>query len=275
MLVKVELGIYREERWNCTKPWLATFGKRGKVYCASIEEAREVRRKYIEERDAGKPKPVGYACINKIVQSALKGVLKKARTRMRMRNLDDKRRAERNRRNAEWAARNKARARAMINDWILRNKQHRRECENARNAERRETDDTFVVKRRCRARLGGYLKGKGASKADTTFGQVCCTPDELTEHITSQLHDHEEMTNMRIDHIFPMASYNVCDAQQQRQMMHYSNMQPLTNLENGNKGDKYPTKAMAAKVERWAWPPGITEDMLPEIYEGWSTPLRM
>lgn len=32
---------------------------------------------------------------------------------------------------------------------------------------------------------------------------------------------------------------------------------------------------MAARVERWAWPPGITEDMLPDIYDGWATPLRM
>lgn len=274
MLVNVELGIFRDSR-GVAKPWLATFGKRGKVYCASIEEAREVRRQYIEERDAGKPKPVGYVCINKVVQSALRGVLKKARKRTRMRNLDDEKRAERNRRNAEWAARNKTRMRAMIDDWIRHNRQHRRERENARNAERRQTDDTFVVKRRCRARLGGYLKGKGASKADSTFTQVCLTPKELTEHVVSQLHEDEDLIDMRLDHIFPMASYNVCDDHEQRQMMHYSNMQPLTSFENGSKGDRYPTKAMAAKVERWAWPPDVTEDMLPEIYEGWSTPLRM
>ena len=32
---------------------------------------------------------------------------------------------------------------------------------------------------------------------------------------------------------------------------------------------------MAAKVDRDKWPPGITEDMLPDIYPGWATPLRM
>jgi len=56
---------------------------------------------------------------------------------------------------------------------------------------------------------------------------------------------------------------------------HFSNLQPLTPQENGNKFDKLPTKAMAAKVYRDKWPPGITEDMLPDIYEGWSTALRM
>jgi len=32
---------------------------------------------------------------------------------------------------------------------------------------------------------------------------------------------------------------------------------------------------MAAKVERWCWPDGVTEDMLPDKYDGWATPLRM
>ena len=57
--------------------------------------------------------------------------------------------------------------------------------------------------------------------------------------------------------------------------MHKSNMQPLTALENGMKGARLPTKAMAAKVDRSCWPDGVTEDMLPTIYPDWSSPLRM
>jgi len=44
--------------------------------------------------------------------------------------------------------------------------------------------------------------------------------------------------------------------------------------ENEEKFDKLPTKAMAAKVERWCWPAGVTEDMLPDKYPGWATALR-
>jgi hypothetical protein len=58
-------------------------------------------------------------------------------------------------------------------------------------------------------------------------------------------------------------------------VMHFTNCQPLTKQENQNKYSKLPTKAMAAKVDRDKWPPGITEDMLPDIYPGWATPLRM
>ena len=57
--------------------------------------------------------------------------------------------------------------------------------------------------------------------------------------------------------------------------MHWSNLQPLPMKDNRSKNNKLPTKAMAAKVARWAWPDGITEDMLPDKYDGWATPLRM
>ena len=80
---------------------------------------------------------------------------------------------------------------------------------------------------------------------------------------------------MEVDHIFPMSRYNCLLESEQRKVMHWSNFQPLPAEENLYKSDKLPTKAMAAKVARWAWPDGVTEDMLPDIYDGWATPLRM
>ena len=58
-------------------------------------------------------------------------------------------------------------------------------------------------------------------------------------------------------------------------VMNITNLQPLTKEENRQKWDKLPTKAMAAKVDRSCWPDGVTEDMLPDKYDGWATPLRM
>ena len=57
--------------------------------------------------------------------------------------------------------------------------------------------------------------------------------------------------------------------------MNYTNFQPLRKSDNASKSDRLPTKAMAAKFGRWAWPDGITEDMLLDIYPGWSSSLRM
>ena len=182
MLCRVELGIFKDSR-GVQKPYLATFGKRGKVYCASLQEARQVRAGYIEDRDKHVPKPIGYSCINKMMNVVVKSILKKARTRARMRNLDDEKREKRNQQNASWAKRNKEKMRSAIDDWCHRNKEHRRACENARNVERRKTDPEFVIKRRVRSRLCGYRKNKGAGKADLTFGQVCCTPKQLEKYI--------------------------------------------------------------------------------------------
>ncbi len=77
---------------------------------------------------------------------------------------------------------------------------------------------------------------------------------------------------MEIDHIFPFKYYTLS---QQQRVGHFTNCQPLLKPENSFKSDKLPTKAMAAKVARWAWPDGVTEDMLPDQYDGWRTPLRM
>ena len=51
MLVKVELGIWNDTR-SSAKPWFATFGKSGKVYYASLEEARQARAEAAEAAEA-------------------------------------------------------------------------------------------------------------------------------------------------------------------------------------------------------------------------------
>jgi hypothetical protein len=219
--------------------------------------------------------PLGYSCVNVLVQCAIRSVKKKATRRRRMKNLGPVQRAARNARNAKWSKENKERVKQMIADWMKSNRERMRTWENQRNLERRKTDMKFVVKRRVRSRLTGYLNGKGVGKADKTFNQVECTPDELLAYLSDQLRDGDDLVSMRIDHIFPMDAYNVTDDESQANMMHWSNMQPLTAFENSTKSNKLPTKAMAAKVDPICWPDGITMDMLPDIYPGWATPLRM
>ena len=77
-----------------------------------------------------------------------------------------------------------------------------------------------------------------------------------------------------MDHIFPIASYKDTE-NKMKKLMNYTNLQVLTPGENLDKRAKLPTKAMASKVDPSCWPDGITWDMLPDIYPGWATPLRM
>ena len=123
-----------------------------------------------------------------------------------------------------------------------------------------------------RSRLADYARTHGFLKKDSTEKLLNCSWEVFATHLKSMRDDFEDC---EIDHIFPMSIYKLENETQQRRCMHYTNLQPLTLSENRNKSAKLPTKAMAAKVDRSCWPDGITEDMLPDIYPGWATPLRM
>jgi len=150
------------------------------------------------------------------------------------------------------------------------NRERINELHNAYLRDRRSKDPTFLVETRTRSRLGNFLRSTGKSKSSSTFSLVGCSPDELRVHLSIDTVD--DMLKHQIDHIFPLVAFrskNIDSAS------HYSNLQMLPQTANRDKFDKLPTKAMAAKVDRDKWPPGITEDMLPDIYPGWATALRM
>ena len=165
----------------------------------------------------------------------------------------------------------------MANDRV-RNKKHARENRpriNKRKRERLREDEQYAVTCRLRCRLANYVRDKGYKKNASTRTLIGKSYKKTTRHLNIQLREGEFIVDMEIDHIFPMSMYKLKHRKMQKRCMNFCNLQPLTASENLNKNDKLPTKAMAAKVERWAWPPGVTEDMLPDIYDGWATPLRM
>ena len=144
----------------------------------------------------------------------------------------------------------------------------------AREMKRYHLDAAFNAIKKARMRLTNLVKVKGAHKKGRTTALLQCTAKQLAVHLNRQ-RPADDIRLQHMDHIFPLAKYAIAALGQQAKAMHYSNLQPLTKKENLDKSDKLPTKAMAAKVERWAWPDGVTEDMLPDIYPGWSTALRM
>lgn len=146
---------------------------------------------------------------------------------------------------------------------------------NKRKREMRATDERWRIEANLRSRLADFVRTHGLVKGASTEELIGATWDELHTHLSKQLNPGDSLLDKDTDHIFPMCRYNLSNATQQRKCMHYSNLQPLTDGENGSKGGQLPTKAMAAKVARWAWPAGVTEDMLPDCYPTWRTPLRM
>ena len=150
-----------------------------------------------------------------------------------------------------------------------------REWANNYMKEKKASDPGFHLRCKLRSRLYTVFKRTSASNADKVSKLTGCSSSVLNNYIKSQVSDDENTSDLNVDHVFPLVLFDMTKPPQQRMSCHWSNLQPLTAAENGWKSDKLPTKAMAAKVERWAWPPGVTEDMLPDIYDGWATPLRM
>ena len=215
--------------------------------------------------------PIGYSCVNILVQRAVAKVINNAATRDRAR---------------KWAHDNPERNSLRASRWGEKNRIYKAETNKAiekrdrqkirdRKRQRCKTDPVWSAMARCRTRVKQAIKLRGTAQQDNTCRLLGCSPKELTLHLEQQISITESILLLQIDHVFPIASYSIGIPGQQACAMHVTNLQPLTATENRQKSSKLPTKAMAAKVDRDKWPPGVTEDMLPEIYPGWATPLRM
>ena len=190
----------------------------------------------------------------------------------------------------EWVSSHKERKKQADKQYYLKNKEklnanmrvyHSVNAESIkkqalkRQKQRRVDDEQYMLTCRMRARLGAFLREHNIPKQGHTYELMGCTPNELQEKLQALCNQGESLHSMECDHIFPLCRYKLKYKEEQRMAMDVTNMQPLTVQENRDKGDKLPTKAMADRVEQWAWPKGVKYDDLPDIYEGWATPLRM
>lgn len=157
-----------------------------------------------------------------------------------------------------------SRAKAMANQ-RARAKKHakaNRSAINKRKKERRETDPHFLVESRLRCRLADVVRNRGLQKRAKTGDLYGCSCEHLVAHLISQIPADHDLGDYEIDHIFPMSMYKLDTLEDQKRCMHWTNLRPITKLENGSKKDKLPTKRLALKVKRDCWPLGVSEDDL-------------
>lgn len=225
--------------------------------------AKRTRRKQINGEVRG------FLCVNKLMNLAIGKVLTKARQRdmaNAKRRADPQAAKEKNQKAlAKFYKDNKEKVLRWNREQRADKYDAYRERDCKRRKVRRLTDHEYVIKDRLRARFRSALLRKGATKPGTTESLVGCDAKTLNNYLSFE-------PGMEIDHIFPFEYYNLHSSEDCAKVMHYTNLIQLTAKENKQKGVQLPTKAMAARVVRWAWPSGITEDMLPDIYPGWATP---
>lgn len=131
---------------------------------------------------------------------------------------------------------------AKAKAWNQANPEKRRVIEQRKLA----TDISYRISCRLRARLsnalrlriGGSVIGRRVASAVRDLG---CTLDELMVHLERQFTPGMSWTNYgdwHIDHIKPLASFDLTDRVQLLVACHFTNLQPLWAEENLKKGDR-------------------------------------
>lgn len=111
---------------------------------------------------------------------------------------------------------------------------YRKRCkESAKRAQ--QTNPVLRARRNLRNRLREFV-GRKQSKSKL----VGCTPGFLRDWLSAQFKEGMTWDNYGkcwvIDHIKPLAAFNLSDPGQVSIACHYSNLQPLTGVENAKKG---------------------------------------
>jgi hypothetical protein len=140
----------------------------------------------------------------------------------------------------EWRENNPEKTKAYRNKYNKENRQYLTQLSCKRNKERRKTDPTFALMRRERVRVYDALKGiRKSARTETLLG---CSYEFFRHYIEGLFTDGMGWHNMgewHIDHIKPLASFDLTNEKEQYIAFNYKNQQPLWAKDNLAKGAKY------------------------------------
>lgn len=134
---------------------------------------------------------------------------------------------------------NKDTLRKRHKEWRDNNREHLRSYKRLR----RESNPHLVLINRMRCRTWGALRNGMLRKAGKTLDLIGCTAVELVAWIESQFSEGmcwSRIAEIHIDHVIPLAAFNLDDQDQQQAAFHYTNLRPMWALENKRKSDRIP-----------------------------------
>ena len=140
-------------------------------------------------------------------------------------------------RNEKWATENRVWVREYRKKYQIENREARREY----TRKRLLNDMNFKLALTLRTRIRTAIK-KGY-KNTSSMELLGCTIEELKNHLESQFQlfmnwDNHGMYGWHMDHIVPIAKFDLTDPEQQKLCFHYTNLQPLWAKDNLRKHDK-------------------------------------
>lgn len=122
-----------------------------------------------------------------------------------------------------------------------RNKEESKEKRRTYESNRLKINPSAKLANRFRNLINKLVKNKKGKSAEELLG---CTYDELELHLRAQFKEDMSWNNWNIsgwhiDHIKPLASFDLTNEEELKKAFHYTNLQPLWAIDNLKKGDKY------------------------------------
>lgn len=133
-------------------------------------------------------------------------------------------------------------------------------------ARHRGTGDRVDMATLLRARLK-TIRRTGGNKIGRSAAYLGCSYDQWMNHLGPGAERMKEL-NLHIDHVWPVALYDLTDPAEQFKCFNYLNTQLLTEAANREKGGKVPSKEMALKVPRHLWPKAYADYYKEELSPG-------
>jgi len=131
--------------------------------------------------------------------------------------------------------------------WYQQNRHLVRETKRSYVRKRRSNDPQFALISQIRNRINSALRRKSASKKDQTKRLVGCDLKQLQAHIQAQFSKGMDWKNERatwhLDHIIPLAAFNLTVPEELRIACNYRNLRPLFKQANIRKGTSMPSIA--------------------------------
>jgi len=106
---------------------------------------------------------------------------------------------------------------------------------------KKATDPQYAIRARTTCRIRCAMKRVRAKKTEKTVDLVGCSYDFLKKHIESKFKrgmSWDKPNSFHIDHIKPLSSFDLTNPKQLKSACHWTNLQPLTPIDNIKKGAK-------------------------------------
>lgn len=200
--------------------------------------ARIANRKAVKKyRDSHKKEQAEYAkCYRKNNRKKLLKYLRKYNKAYRLKN-----RKRLNKQIKEWNQKNFKYKQEYSKNYYQLNKETIKKRTNKYTKNRRKIDSAFRIVTNYRTRISEILQGK--PKYNTTLNLVGCSIKKLRKHLESQFKDGMSWDNYgyygwHVDHIKPLASFDLSKRSEQIEAFRYTNLQPLWWYDNLSKGKR-------------------------------------